>query len=226
MFRNKTLILFDLDGTLIDSVPDLALAINHVMRRLGRDGFDEARIRGWVGNGARTLVERALRASYGDLPSEHLTNDALEIFLAFYAEHLAVGTVTYPHVPEVLRRLKAGGFRMAIVTNKPHAFIDPILENLGMEGWFECKLGGDTLPTKKPDPAPLLYVCDTLKIDRETCVMIGDSKNDILAAKAAGMHCIGLAYGYNYGEEIGTYGPDLVVHDFKALTAVFGVDDG
>lgn len=228
MFRQKELILFDFDGTLIDSVPDLAAAINHLLQHLGRDGFDEDRIRSWVGNGARALVERALRASYNDASalSEGLVDEALEIFLAFYAGNLAVNTVTYPHVPEILHRLRSLGFRMAIVTNKPHAFIDPILESLGMEEFFECKLGGDSLPYKKPNPAPLLHVCDTLGVDRDKCVMIGDSKNDILAAKAADMHCIGLGYGYNYGEDIGTYGPDLIFHDFKALAEVFGVADG
>lgn len=224
MFRNKTLLLFDLDGTLIDSVPDLALAVNLTMRRLGHCVFEEKQVRGWVGNGAKTLVERALRAANsGEMPEEEALEEALEIFLESYAGNLGVKTDTYPHVPKVLERLRSEGFRLAIVTNKPHAFVKPILRNLDMEHLFEYIVGGDSLPRKKPDPAPLLHVCETLGIDRERCIMIGDSKNDILAAKAAGMHCIGLGYGYNYEEPIDAYGPDLVLQDFRALAEPFGV---
>lgn len=227
IFRDKELILFDFDGTLIDSAPDLALAINHVLEALGRPPFDEVRVRGWVGNGARKLVERALRASTDDeaaLTPEAI-DDALARFMAFYAENLAVGTKTYPHVPEVLRKLHDKGFRMAIVTNKPYAFIEPILHSLDMSELFEYTIGGDSLPQKKPDPAPLLHVCDTLGVEKDRCVMIGDSKNDILAAKAAEMHCIGLGYGYNYDEAIDAYGPDLVCETFAEVVAPFGVGD-
>jgi len=225
MFMHKELILFDFDGTLIDSAPDLALAINHMLARLGRSGFEETRIRGWVGNGAKTLVERALRASFdGDSPHPALLDEALKIFLAFYADNLAVRTVVYPFVPEVLHRLRARGYRMAIVTNKPYAFIEPILHSMGMDDLFDFTLGGDSLPVKKPDPQPLLHVCETLGIARENAVMVGDSKNDILAAKAASMHCIGLGYGYNYDEDIAAYEPDLVLEDFCALAGPFGVE--
>lgn len=228
MFRDKELILFDFDGTLIDSVPDLAAAINHMLSRLGRPPFETSRIRGWVGNGARTLVERALGASCGNetgLPPASV-DDALALFLDYYAENLAVGTIAYPGVPELLRQLRAGGYRLALVTNKPHAFIGPILRKMGMESLFEMTLGGDSLPQKKPHPLPLLHVCEQLGIAPEKCVMVGDSKNDILAAKAAGMHCIGLGYGYNYGEEIASYLPDLVLNDFRALSNPFGLTRG
>lgn len=225
MFRNKTLLLFDLDGTLIDSVPDLALAVNLTLQQLGLGTFEESQVRGWVGNGARTLITRALRAAQNGIdPAREQIDDALEIFLDNYGNHLGVKTVAYPNVPEVLERLRSGGFRLAIVTNKPHAFVEPILQNLGMSHLFEYIVGGDSLPHKKPDPSPLLHVCDTLGIDRDRCVMIGDSKNDILAAKSAGIHCIGLGYGYNYEEPIEAYEPDLVLHDFCTLAEPFGVD--
>jgi phosphoglycolate phosphatase len=227
MFRNKELILFDFDGTLIDSVPDLALALNHMLSTLGRPAFEETRIRVWVGNGARTLVERALRASYGD---EALEDDAVEaaltLFLDHYARHLAVRTVAYPDVPEVLAQLRGHGYRLGIITNKPHAFIEPILQSMGMDTLFELKLGGDSLENRKPHPQPLLHACDTLGVAREKTIMVGDSKNDILAAKAAGIACIGVAYGYNYDEDIAAYAPDLVLDDFGALAAPFGVPRG
>ena len=226
MFRNKTLILFDFDGTLIDSAPDLALSINRMLERLGRPPFEETTVRGWVGNGARTLVERALRAAGADADDPEAADRALGIFLSIYADNLAVLTRPYPQVPETLRLLREKGYRLAIVTNKPYAFVEPILQTLGMDTFFEYTVGGDSLPNRKPHPQPLLHACDALGVPRENCVMVGDSKNDVLAAKAAGMACIGLGYGYNYGEPIAAYGPDLVLDDFGALAAPFGVSHG
>jgi len=228
VFRHKELILFDFDGTLIDSVPDLAAAVNHMLCTLGQTTFDETRIRGWVGNGARTLVERALRAAYGDeaYPVPDVVDAALETFLSHYAGHLAVHTAAYPGVPEVLRGLHAGGYRLAIITNKPYAFIEPILQSMEMDTLFELTLGGDSLPKRKPDPLPLLHACKLLGVAPEKCVMVGDSKNDILAARAAGIQSIGVGYGYNYDEAISVYGPDLVCEAFYSVAAPFGVSCG
>ncbi|WP_345973613.1 phosphoglycolate phosphatase [Sulfurimonas diazotrophicus] len=226
MFKHKELILFDFDGTLIDSAPDLALAVNHMLEQLGRPPFEETTVRGWVGNGARTLVERALRASSDTEDAAETVDRALAIFLEFYAGNLAVLTRPYPQVPEVLQQLHQEGYRLAIVTNKPYAFIEPILHSLGMSELFEYTLGGDSLPQRKPDPRPLLHVCETLGVDKERCVMVGDSKNDILAAKAAGMDAIGLGYGYNYGEAIASYTPNLVCDTFAEVAVPFGVSHG
>lgn len=220
MFRNKSLILFDLDGTLIDSAPDLALAINHMLGTLGRDPFDVARVRDWIGNGARTLVTRALEAAQAhDADIDH----ALAVFMAHYADNLAVDTTAFPGVGDTLATLSKGGYRMAVVTNKPHAFVAPILHSLGMEHHFACIVGGDSLPTKKPDPAMLLHACEALGIDRADAVMIGDSKNDILAARAAGIPSIAVAYGYNYSEPVEDYGPDLLCRRFSDIAESFGV---
>ena len=224
MFKNKELILFDFDGTLIDSAPDLALAVNHMLEQFGRPPFEETTVRGWVGNGARKLVERALEASgnANNEPASETVDRALGIFLSFYADHLAVLTRPYPQVPEVLHLLHDRGYRLAVVTNKPYAFIEPILHSLGMSDLFEYTLGGDSLPVRKPDPRPLLHVCEALGVDKAHCVMVGDSKNDILAAKAAGIQSIGLGYGYNYGETIAAYAPDLVCDAFADIAAPFG----
>lgn len=218
-FDNKKVILFDLDGTLIDSVPDLAVAVNHTLEALNRDTFSQGTIRYWVGNGAQTLIKRALSGQnkIDENLDPKLFKKALDVFLAFYAQNLAVTTVTYPHVPATLQSLKDAGYRLAIVTNKPFDFVAPILEELALAELFELHLGGDSLPQKKPDPSPLLHVCDQLNITVEQCVMVGDSKNDILAANACGMQSIGVTYGYNYGEEITVYDPDVVVDDFSEL---------
>ncbi len=218
-FNNKKVILFDLDGTLINSGPDLALAVNHMLQILNRETFSEDIIDGWVGNGAQMLVQRALsgQREIDENLDADLCSDALNIFLAFYAQNLCVATVTYTNVSTTLRRLKETGYRLAIITNKPFAFVEPILESLTLSGLFELILGGDSLDKKKPDPLPLLHACEKMNVSAEECVMVGDSKNDILASKAAGIQSIGVTYGYNYGEDIGVYNPTVIIDDFSEL---------
>jgi phosphoglycolate phosphatase len=218
-FNNKKVIIFDLDGTLINSAPDLSLAVNHMLQTLNRDTFSDDVIHGWVGNGAQILVQRALsgRSVIDENLDAALSAEALDIFLTFYAENLCISTVAYPHVTVTLKILKGMGYRLAIVTNKPFAFVAPILEGLELDGLFELILGGDSLPQKKPDPAPLLHVCEKLGVSVGECVMVGDSKNDILAANACSIQSIGVIYGYNYGEDIGIYDPDIVIDDFGDL---------
>lgn len=218
-FKNKEVILFDLDGTLINSGPDLALAVNHMLQILNRETFSEDIIDGWVGNGAQMLVQRALsgQREIDENLDTDLCSDALDIFLTFYAKNLCVATVTYSNVPATLTRLKETGYRLAIVTNKPFAFVEPILVSLTLSGLFELILGGDSLDKKKPDPLPLLHACEKMNVSIDQCLMVGDSKNDILAANAAGMQSIGVTYGYNYGEDIAVYQPDMIVDDFSEL---------
>jgi len=224
-FNNKQVILFDLDGTLIDSAPDLALAINHMLTTLGKETFSDDLIRSWVGNGAQVIVKRGLsgKADFDTDIDPALFEKALDIFLTFYAKNLCVDTVTYPNVRSTLKILKAQGYRLVIVTNKPFDFIQPILEGLGLTGLFELLLGGDSLPERKPSALPLLHVCEKLSVTPEQCVMVGDSKNDILAANAAQMQSIGLTYGYNYGEDIAEHLPDAVFSDFADIIATFAV---
>lgn len=222
-FIDKKAILFDLDGTLIDSAPDLAFAINHMLVSIGRTHIASDIIRSWVGNGASVLVQRALsgQSEIADDLDPALVESALAIFLAFYEQHLCVNTITYPYVRSTLKILKAKGYRLVIVTNKPSAFINPLLEGLALTGLFEFALGGDSLEKRKPDPLPLHYCCEKLGLSVDQCVMVGDSKNDILAANAANMQSIGLTYGYNYGEDINRYNPDISFSDFSDIIATF-----
>ena len=221
-FTNKKLIIFDLDGTLINSSPDLALSINYMLESLNRPTHSLETIHHWVGNGAEILVKRALSESSEIDPTlvESFCQDALKTFLNFYANNLAVETVTYPHVHSTLTTLKEHGYRLAIVTNKPFKFVAPILKALELEDFFELVLGGNSLAQRKPDPMPLLHVCEKLNISPQASVMVGDSKNDILAANSANMESIGLTYGYNYGEAINIYKPSAVFDDFSALLTV------
>ncbi len=218
-FTDKKMICFDLDGTLIDSVPDLALAVNEMLTALGRETFSEETIRFWVGNGAQMLVKRALlgKREADEAVDEVLFAEALEIFLSFYKKRLCTSTRPYPHVLETLQALKAKGYRLSIVTNKPVEFVGPILKGLGFESLIEYYLGGNSLERKKPDPLPLQHLCSELGITVGECVMVGDSKNDIQAANACGMQSIGVTYGYNYGEDISVYGPNVIVADFSEI---------
>jgi phosphoglycolate phosphatase len=217
--ENKKLLIFDLDGTLINSALDLALAVNFMLEQLGRDTFEEEVIHGWVGNGALTLVKRALlgaREVDAHLDEAYVEN-ALKIFLDYYEKNLCNATLPYPNVPQTLTVLKEKGYTLAIVTNKPYPFVSPILQGLGLESLFALILGGDSLPEKKPHPLPLLHVCETLGYEVASSVMIGDSKNDILAANACAMDSVGVTYGYNYGEDIGVHNPTAIVDDFGVL---------
>jgi len=217
--KNKKLIIFDLDGTLINSAPDLALAVNHTLSSLGRETFSQTQIDGWVGNGASVLIRRALSASVeiDETLDEELSKKALDIFLDFYSRNSCVDTIAYPLVSDTLKTLKDRDFRLALVTNKPVGFVAPILNGLELDSYFELYLGGDSLSQRKPHPMPLIYVCDKLEVDISNAVMVGDSQNDILSAKACGMQSIGVTYGYNYDEPISSYEPDVILDSFVEI---------
>jgi phosphoglycolate phosphatase len=211
------LVLFDLDGTLLDSVPDLAAAVDHMLALRGRDPAGVERVRDWVGNGAAVLVARALA---GDI--EHAgveTPEAragLQDFLAAYAgsHHL---TRVYSGVISLLDWLQARQIPLAVVTNKPEQFVAPLLEQTGLAGYFRWLVGGDTLPRQKPDPAPLQHVLGLAGVAPERALFIGDSRNDVLAARAAGMPVAAVTYGYNHGQPIAASEPDLLVDSLAAL---------
>ena len=196
---------------------DLALAVNYMLESLELETFPEEVIHKWVGNGAETLVKRALSGSrtIDDL-DEVYVQKALKIFLDYYEKNLCNVTLPYPNVRETLTSLKEH-YTLAIVTNKPFVFVEPILKSLNMENLFSLILGGDSLDKKKPDPLPLEHVCKTLDISIKESLMVGDSKNDILAANACGMDSIGVTYGYNYGEDISVHGPTFIINDFLEL---------
>ncbi|WP_323841910.1 MULTISPECIES: phosphoglycolate phosphatase [unclassified Moraxella] len=212
-FSQKSLIIFDLDGTLIDSVPDLAIAVDATLLTLGAGPAGVDNVRTWVGNGSLKLIERAL--NWANLPNEKL-HEAHELFLTKYAD-CHDQTIEYKGVTDGLHRLANHGFMLAICTNKPVQFLPKILSNMGWTHQFACILGGDSLEAKKPNPMPLLHICQALNIDRHHAVMVGDSKNDILAGQNAGMTTLALTYGYNYGESIATSHPDATFDDFGAL---------
>ncbi len=152
-----------------------------------------------------------------DSKNDALFNDALAIFSHAYTQLNGQHSVVYPGVEDCLAQLAEQGCRMAVVTNKPEQFVAPLLEQMGLEHWFDLTIGGDTLAVKKPDPAPLLHAMETLNGTRGTTVMVGDSAADVNAALAAGIPCVAVRYGYNYGLPVDALGADTVVDSLAEL---------
>lgn len=213
------LVMFDLDGTLMDSVPDLAAAVDSMLAQLGRAPAGIERVRDWVGNGSRVLVRRALAGSYEHAGiDEDETDAALALFMQAYAGSHALTSV-YPGVRECLDWLAARDVALAVITNKPAQFVAPLLEEKGLGGDFGWLVGGDTLPQQKPDPAALFWVMEKAGATPAESLFVGDSRNDVRAADAAGVRCVGLAYGYNHGRPIAEERPALVLDDLRLLVA-------
>ncbi|OLS64479.1 Phosphoglycolate phosphatase [Pseudomonas putida] len=221
--RLPRLVMFDLDGTLIDSVPDLAAAVDRMLLEMDRPPAGVAAVRQWVGNGAPVLVRRALaggieHSAVDDREAEH----GLDIFMRAYAESHDL-TVIYPGVRDTLRWLQEQDVEMALITNKPERFVGPLLDQMQIGPYFRWIIGGDTLPQKKPDPAALLHVMQMAGVQPDEALFVGDSRSDVQAAKAAGVKCVGLTYGYNHGRPISEESPALVIDDLRALLPVASV---
>ena len=218
MVFEPQLILFDLDGTLVDSVPDLAAAIDGMMRQLGLPERGKAAVRAWVGNGIHNLVGRALNNSMTVSTDTALFNQALPIFMQLYSANTAAHSHLYPSVLETLAFLKQQPrLRLGCITNKAEQFTLPLLEQLTIRDYFDIIISGDSLPEKKPHPLPLLHAARQLGVIPQQTLMVGDSKSDVQAARAANMPMIAVSYGYNHGEDIRDYLPDAVIDELAEL---------
>ena len=214
------LVAFDLDGTLVDSVPDIAWCIDRTMPRFGIPPRGEALVRRWVGNGVERLVERALTGEPDTPADPDLRREACAAFLDLYCVHGHDRSRVYPGVRGGLAALHARGAALACITNKPHAPAVDLLAHLELLDSFELVLGGDSLPRRKPDPLPLLHACSELGVAVEHSVFIGDSTNDVEAARAAGMRVACVSYGYNHGRDISEAAPDAVIDSLDELDAL------
>lgn len=219
MFRPK-MILCDLDGTLVDSVPDLAYCVDAMMARLGLPVRGEAAVRNWVGNGIERLVRRALIGQLDGEPDEALYQRAYPIFLELYSDNTFKRSVVYPGVREGIDFMKSAGYALGCITNKAARFTEPLLEHVGLRDDFGIVVSGDTLPRKKPDPMPLMHAAGHFGVAPEDALMIGDSVSDVKAARAAGFQIICTSYGYNHGEDIRDSRPDAVVDSLAELPSL------
>jgi phosphoglycolate phosphatase len=215
-FKPK-LIMIDVDGTLVDSVPDLTYCVDEMMKQLGKGPCGEDKVRKWVGNGVPKLVERALTGELEATPNLEDYDKAYPIFLELYADNTAKRSCLYEGVREGLDYLKSQEYLLGCVTNKAEQFTQPLLKALGVFDDFSIIISGDTLTKKKPDPLPLLHSAEYFGIAPNDCMMLGDSVSDVKASRAAGFVIICVSYGYNHGNDIANENPDLVIDSMCEL---------
>lgn len=211
------LIMIDVDGTLVDSVPDLAWCADETLKAVGMEPRGEAAVRNWVGNGVVRLMERAIANDLDAPHDEAIMKKAMPIFVELYSENTSKRSVLYPGVREGMDYLKTLGIKIGCITNKNEQFTHPILKDLGLWDYFEIVISGDTLEKKKPDPLPLLHGAKELGADPKNSLMLGDSTSDVKAARAAGFDIICMSYGYNHGVDIRDSKPDAVIDSFVEL---------
>jgi phosphoglycolate phosphatase len=216
------MILIDLDGTLIDSVPDLAFCVDAMMTELGLPVRGEAAVRNWVGNGVERLVQRALCNDLDGQPDAAQFERALPVFMRLYQENTSQRSCLYPGVREGLDLLQAQAYRLGCVTNKAERFTLPLLRDKGILDCFELVVSGDTLEKKKPDPMPLLYAAERFGVAPADSLMVGDSRSDVKAARAAGFRIVCMTYGYNHGADIREEHPDVVLDRLDQLPELLG----
>jgi phosphoglycolate phosphatase len=214
------MVLIDVDGTLVDSVPDLAYCVDTMMQRLGKSPWGEGPVRNWVGNGVEKLVKRALVGQLEGEPDDEEFQQAYPLFLELYEDNVSKRSRLYPGVRQGLDYLQASGYLLGCVTNKAAQFTLPLLKDLGIHDEFGIIICGDTLEKKKPDPMPLLHAAQHFAIGPEQSLMLGDSVSDVKAARAAGFQIICMSYGYNHGEDIRNYNPDAVLDSMAELEVV------
>lgn len=215
------LILCDLDGTLVDSIPDLAYASQCMAGDLDLPVPTLEQIRCWVGNGMERLVKRVLTNDMHAEPDAQLLQEAIKLFKHHYTLCNGQHSVVYEGVYEGLQWLSTQGVELACVTNKPEDFTHPLLDALALEKYFTLIVGGDTLNTKKPDPQPLLHCMKHFNKKANETLMLGDSKNDVNAARAAKIPVVCVSYGYNHGESIALSQPDAIIDSMTELTSIF-----
>jgi phosphoglycolate phosphatase len=204
-------VLIDLDGTLLDTIPDLAVAANLMLEALGEPPLDAEVIRTFVGKGIPNLVKRTLARDLDGEIEESRFERALPVYERCYASVNGRHTTIYPGVTDGLERLRQAGFPLGCVTNKAMRFTRPLLEQTGLARYFSEVVAGDTLPRKKPDPEPLLYACERFGVSPADMLMIGDSLNDAQAARAAGCPVFCVTYGYNEGRDVRELDVDAIV---------------
>lgn len=201
-------VLFDLDGTLVHTAPDIAIALNGALASEQLPEFDQARIRGWIGRGPQVLVQRALAALGRDDPA--LAASVLDQYLLAYERQLATCSTPFPGAADCLRQLASSGYRLAVVSNAPQRFAERILQRSGLAHYLQLVVGGSRLREGKPHPAPLLHACDQLGALPAEALMVGDSISDVEAARAAGCRLVCVTHGYTGERQLGPDDCELI----------------
>lgn len=213
--QNKKLFIFDLDGTLVDTAPDFKNSINYMLNELNESEVSLEEIRNWVGYGARELIRRTVVDK--NIPhDEKRIEEMLKIFLLHYTHNIDDDSVLFNNVKNVLEFLKNNGIKLAVCTNKMERLSNILLEKLNVLHMFDYLVGGDSLSKSKPDPFPLLNICEKLNTETSDSIMIGDSVTDLNAGKGAGMPVVLVSYGYTDNKDIYNEA-DLVINDFSQL---------
>ena len=218
-------VLFDLDGTLLDTVADIALALNRTMVEYDCKPLAEDEVRRMIGRGSPVLIERAA-ASQGRIIDAATQAEMNERFFHYYArleESNEDSAQPYAGAAESLRILHEAGLRIAVVTNKQHRFAAGLLRRLDLARWVDVVVGGDTCARRKPDPQPLFFACESLQVPPSESLMVGDSANDVQAARAAGIPVVCVSYGYNEGRDPRTLECDLLLDSLTELPALLQV---
>jgi len=219
------LVMFDLDGTLIDTAPEIADAVNDTLAQCGLPLVSHQQVRDWIGHGTRTLLIAALASVQGRTVQEIGADPDLPriagIFDGHYQNRCGSSSQPYPHVVEVLDSLRAHGVHLAVVTNKEGRYTDTVLRAHQFDKRFDLVISGDTLATKKPDPAGIAHCLAHCAVTAEHALFVGDSSIDAATARNAGVPVWLLPYGYNMGQAIEACGPDRVIPDMRVLLALF-----
>ncbi len=205
-------VIFDLDGTMVDTAPDLMAATNHVLAAMGRRAISMAEVRVFVGHGARALITRGLAAS-GGLPADFDVEQAYGEFVRYYGANIAGGSVVFPGLVALLDRLTAAGFALGVCTNKLEGLSVQLIDALGMGHYFGAIVGPDTIGVAKPDPRPYFETVRRLGVPPSRSMMVGDSETDILTARAAGVPVLAVPFGYT-PRPVAEFNPDAVIQHF------------
>lgn len=219
-WQNIRAVAFDLDGTLVDSVPDLAASANAMRVELGLPALPRETVQSYVGDGIGVLVHRSLTADYRGQAEESIWQQGFSVFVRHYAANIANATRPYPETEAALGLLKSLEIPLAVITNKSEMLAVKLLKDLQLDHYFSMVVGGDTLPERKPNPEPLRYVADVLGVETAQMLMVGDSHNDMLAAKSAGSPAMGVSFGYGDMAELAkdeATRPDMVVDSLVAI---------
>jgi phosphoglycolate phosphatase len=212
-------LMFDLDGTLLNTAPQIAEAANVMLSDMGLPTLPYTQIKGFIGEGAQALIQKCLAGALNAMPDQATLTAAQPLFFAHYANN-ATESLPFDGVQDGLEVLKQRNIKLACVTNKPEKFTRPLLHASGLAGFFDIVVSGDTLPKKKPDPIQLHHICAEFNVMEMEAMLVGDSATDIAAAQAAGCFIVTVPYGYNQGKPIDESQVDAMIRDLTELPSI------